>query len=68
MLRRLLLPALVFVFGAAYIIWAAMLGYALKSIFREFGAIPMLVAAAAQVLVIVPIAALFDRNHPPPHQ
>ena len=68
MLRNLLLAAVAIVFAASFLIWAVTVGYTMKSIFYEFGAAPMLVAAAAHIIVILAIAALFDKRHPPDRQ
>lgn len=65
MLRNLLLVAVAAVFAASFLIWSVTVGYTMKSIFYEFGAVPMLVAAGAQIIVILAIAALFDKRHPP---
>ena len=68
MLRNLLLVAVAAVFALAFLIWSVTVGYTMKSIFYEFGAAPMLVAAGAQIIVILAVAALFDKRHPPDRQ
>lgn len=65
MLRNLLLIAFAAVLGASFLIWSVTVGYTMKSIFYEFGAVPMIVAAVAQFIVILVVAALFDKRHPP---